>query len=322
MQSETAEARSKATVAAPEHHIWRGYFLIVAATFCWGAAATAGKAVFSGQLFSGAASISPLVLTQARTTFSVLVLIVILLVRFGPRFFRISARDFVLSMLVGTLGLASSNYFYYLAIQKSTVAIAITLQYTAPIWVLLAMIFSGREAPSARRFGAVLLAIFGCALTIDLLHSGRTLSAAGVAAAMVASFAFAFYNILAQMLVTRNHQFKVMVYALLGAAILWAVVNPPWRLVSQPYTGAQWGFLFLFACLSMLVPYFFYFSGLKYLDPTGAVIASCLEPVFAIMFAAVFVHERLRAVQAAGVVAVLAASIMVQMQRRRMAMPE
>ena len=84
MQSETAEARSKATVSAPEHHIWRGYFLIVAATFCWGAAATAGKAVFSGQLFSGAASISPLVLTQARTTFSVLVLIVILLVRFGP----------------------------------------------------------------------------------------------------------------------------------------------------------------------------------------------------------------------------------------------
>jgi drug/metabolite transporter (DMT)-like permease len=294
----------------------------VAATFCWGAAATAGKAVFSGSLFSGGASISPLVLTQARTTFSVLVLILILLVRFGPGFFRIRPRDLALSMLVGTLGLASSNYFYYLAIQKSTVAIAITLQYTAPVWVLLVMIFSKREAPSARRFFAVILAFLGCALTIDLFHAGTKLSTAGVTAAMVASFAFAFYNILAQTLVTRNHQFQVMVYALLGAAILWAIVNPPWRLLAQPYSGAQWGFLFLFACLSMLVPYFFYFSGLKYLDPTGAVIASCLEPVFAIIFAALFVHERLRPLQVAGVVAVLAASVMVQIQKRRMAMPE
>lgn len=303
-----------AAVGPRESHIWRGFFYIAAATFCWGAAATAGKALFSGRLFAGHPLVSPLVLTQTRTTFAVAVLLGFLAVRYGIGFFRISRRDLLLSLLVGTLGLAGSNFFYYFAIEKSTVAVAITLQYTAPIWVLLTMVLAGKERATAARFAAVLLAVFGCALTIDLFRSGFSASRLGIIAALLASFSYAFYNIAAQSLVARNHQFKIMAYALFGAAVLWAILNPPWRLAAQNYSAGQWGFLFLFSCLSMLLPYFFYFTGLKYLDPTRAVLASCLEPVFAILFAAVFVQEGLHASQVLGIAAVLGAVVMVQIR--------
>lgn len=318
----TPGSSALAAAAPGRSHSWRGFFYIAAATFCWGAAATAGKAVFSGRLFSGHAFISPLVLTQARTTFALAVLLVFLVVRYGVGFFRISRRDLVLSLLVGTLGLAGSNFFYYFAIEKSTVAIAITLQYTAPIWVLLTMVLAGTERATAGRFAAVLLAVLGCALTINLFHSGLSASRIGIIAALLASFSYAFYNIAAQSLVTRNHQFKIMAYALLGAAILWAVLNPPWRLVAQNYSATEWGFLFLFSCLSMLLPYFFYFTGLKYLDPTRAVLASCLEPVFAILFAAMFVQEGLRWLQVLGIAAVLGAVVMVQLHERTITLKE
>ena len=306
--------------AETAQHPWRGYFLIAAATLCWGAAATVGKAVFNGSLFAGHAAISPLVLTQARTTFAVLMLMVFVVVRFGCGFFRISRRDLRLCALVGTLGLSGSNFFYYFAIQKATVAIAITLQYTAPVWVLLCMVMLGRERATLRRVAAVLLAMVGSALTIGLFQSNIRLNVLGAAAALLASFSFAFYNIVAQGLVSRNHQLKVMMYALLSAALLWNAVNPPWHLLAQPYSAGQWGFLFVFACLSMLLPYVFYFSGLKYLDPTRAVIASCLEPVFAILFAAAFVHESARGLQVLGIVAVLAATVMVQAKPRTVVM--
>src|SRR5262249_61366266 len=117
-------------------------------------------------------------------------------------------------------------------------------------------------------------------------------------------------------LVRRHHQLKVMLYTLLGAAALWAMLNPPWRLATQGYSVRQWGFLFAFACLSMLLPYIFYFNGLKYLDPARAVIASCLEPVFAILFAAAFVHEPVHGLQVIGIAAVLAATGMGEAQRR------
>jgi drug/metabolite transporter (DMT)-like permease len=298
---------------ATEHtHPWRGYFLVAAATLCWGGAAAAGKAVFSGKLSAGTATISPLALTQARATFTVLLLGAFLLLRYGKSFFRISRHDLLWCALAGTLGTASSNYFYYLAVKESTVAIAITLQYTAPVWVLLTMVLSGREEPSLRRAGAVTLAILGIAVSIGLFQHREGLNVVGAGAAMLASFAFAFYNIVAPGLVRRNHPLKVMFYTLLSAAILWIVVNPPWRLLAQHYNASQWRFLFLFACLSMLVPYMFFFTGLKYLDPTRAVIASCLEPVFAILLAAAFLHEGVSTLQTVGILAVLAATVMAQ----------
>jgi drug/metabolite transporter (DMT)-like permease len=297
-------------------HPWRGYFFIAAASFCWGGAAVFGKAIFNGTLFSGHTLISPVVLTQARTSFAVLVLGLLLLLRFGRSIFSIRRHDLVLCALVGTLGVACSNYFYYFAVQKTTVSLAITVQYTAPVWVLLYMVGRGRERATARKAAAVLVALVGTAMAIGLLNSSIQLNLLGVGASLLASFGYAFYNISGQGLVMRNHPLTVMFYILVSSTILWLVVNPPWRLVAQHFTGEQWGFLFAFACLSMVLPYMLYLSGFKYLDPTRAVITSCLEPVFAILFAVTFVGETLRPLQVAGIAAVLIATMMVQMKPR------
>jgi drug/metabolite transporter (DMT)-like permease len=289
---------------------------VATATFCWGAAAVVGKAIFNGSLFAGHALISPVVLTQARTTFTVLVFGPILLLRFGRRIFFIARRDLMLCALVGTLGVACSNFFYYFAVQRSTVSLAITIQYTAPLWVLIYMVARGRERATVQRTAATLVAMIGTALAIGVFQTGVKFSLIAVSSALLASFGYAFYNVAAQGLVTRNHQFTVMFYLLLGSAVLWTVVDPPWKLMAQDFSGRQWVFLFVFACLSMVLPYMLYLSGLKYLDPTRAVITSCLEPVFAIIFAVLFVGETLRAMQIAGIVAVLVATVMVQLRRR------
>ena len=279
---------------------------------CWGAAATFGKAIFNGRLFAGQSLISPLVLTQARTTFAAVGLSVFLLARYGQGMFKLNKRDLGLCALTGTLGLAGSNFFYYWAIQKTTVAVAITVQYTAPVWVLLFMVARGRQRATLQRIFAVLLALAGVALVIGLFSSKIRLNPAGVAAAMMAAFSFSFYNIAAQGLVARNHPLKIMNYTLLSSAVLWLVIDPPWRLIAQHYTSRQWGFLLLFALLSMLLPYVFYFNGLKYLDPTRAVITSCLEPVFAVILAAIFIGETVQGLQVLGIAAVLTATIMAQ----------
>jgi hypothetical protein len=71
-----------------------------------------GKAIFNGSVFAGHAVISPVALTQARASFTVLVFGPFLLLRFGRSIFSISRRDLALCALVGTLGVACSNYFY------------------------------------------------------------------------------------------------------------------------------------------------------------------------------------------------------------------
>ena len=299
-----------AAVARP--HPWRGYLLIAGATVCWGAAATFGKLVFAGRLFAGPSFITPVMLTQARTTFAAVLLSAFLLLRYDRGMFKLGRRDLGLCALTGTLGLAGSNFFYYWAIQKTTVAVAITVQYTAPIWVLLFMVARKRQRPTLLRLITVLLALAGVALVIGLFSSQIKLNGLGVTAALLAAFSFSFYNIAGQGLVIRNHPLKIMNYTLLSSAALWLIVNPPWKILERHYTNQQWGFLLLFALLSMLLPYIFYFNGLKYLDPTRAVVTSCLEPVFAIIFAAVFINETVHESQVLGIIAVLTATIMAQ----------
>src|ERR1035438_9658408 len=112
---------------------------IASAAFLWGVSAALGRAVFTGRLTLGGnilRPIDPLILSQSRTTFSLLVLLPLLVALRGWQRIKLPTRDLAYCIVLGTLGVAVSNYFYYVAIQRTNVATAIIVQYTAPVWVL------------------------------------------------------------------------------------------------------------------------------------------------------------------------------------------
>jgi DME family drug/metabolite transporter len=306
----------------PSHkHPVRGYVFIAGAALCWAISATLGRAAFTGRLFGSGLALSPinpLILAQSRTSISFLVLAPILFLLRGKPGMSMPRRDFGRAMLVGVLGVAASNYFYYLAIQRTNVATAIILQYTAPVWVLLYMVARRIQRATPQRMVSIGLALVGTALVIDLLGGGGLkIDRIGVIAAMLASLSFAFYNIFGGALVAQHDRWKVVVYVFLGAALFWAIVNPPWRIFAAHYSGEQWVFLFVFALMSILLPFSLYFSGLQQLDPTRAIVTSCLEPVFSIVLAAATLGEVLGPMQVMGMVLVLLATLLVQMPDRK-----
>ena len=214
------------------------------------------------------------------------------------------------------LGVAVSNYFYYVAIQRINVATAIIVQYTAPVWVLLYVVARRQQKLTLQKIAAVALAVTGIALVINLLgtRSGAALhlDTYGIIAALLASFSFAFYNVGGHRILARHDRWRVLVWTLAAASLFWLVVNPPWKIAAAHYLPAQWIFLFVFSMISVLGAFSLYFLGLQYLEPTRAIIASCLEPVFSIVLAALLLGEVLRPIQTLGIVFVLAAIVIVQ----------
>jgi len=302
-------------------HPVRGYLYIATATFLWGIAASLGRAAFTGRLpgIQALRPIDPLILSQSRTTFSFLVLLPVLGRYSGWRRLQLPAADFGKTFLLGVLGVAASNYFYYLAIQKTNVATAIILQYTAPIWVLLYMVARRLQKPTLHRVAAVGLAVAGIAMVIGVIGPGTIrLDPVGVTAALLAAFSFAFYNIGGHNILARYDRWIVLLYTTFSASFFWIVVNPPWKIAAAHYSGGQWLFLLVFSLLSVLAPFSFYFAGLQHLEPTRAVVASCLEPVFSIVIAAIVLGEVMRPVQTVGILLVLAAIVVVQIPDRRL----
>ncbi|MFZ0866913.1 MAG: EamA family transporter [Candidatus Sulfotelmatobacter sp.] len=294
---------------------------IASAAFLWGVSAALGRAVFTGKLLMGGKvphPIDPLILSQTRTTFSLLVLLPFLVISQGWQRIKLPARDLAYCTLLGTLGVAVSNYFYYVAIQRTNVATAIIVQYTAPVWVLFYVVARGQQKLSLQKVVAVGLAVAGIALVIGIVGANRgegralRLDSYGLIAALLASFSFAFYNVGGHRILARYDRWRVLVWTLTAAAAFWLVVNPPWKILAAHYAPAQWLFLFIFSMISVLGAFSLYFLGLQYLEPTRAIIASCLEPVFSILLAALLLGEVLRPVQTVGIVFVLAAIVIVQ----------
>ena len=313
----------------PLNHPTRGYFYIAAATFFWGFSATMGRAIFTGRLSGGGQvlrAIDPLILAQSRSTIALLILTPILFLK-NPSALRVRGSHLAQFFLLGILGLAASNYFYYLAIQKTTVATAIVLQYVAPVWVLLYMLARRLQRPTALRISGVVLAVAGCALAVGevaaqrgfpwMTITGLRMNSIGLLATQLAAITFAFYNVYGQHLVGIYQRWTVLVYSLLGAAVFWQLVNPPWKIVAQHYSSGQWLFMLVFAITSMLVPFSLYFAGLQHLDPTRAIVTACLEPVWAILITAIVLGELVSPIQVLGIAVVLAATIVVQRPDRR-----
>ena len=113
----------------------------------------------------------------------------------------------------------------------------------------------------------------------------------------------------------------MLLYAILSASLFWIVVNPPWKIAAAHYAGSQWLFLLGFSLISVLGPFSLYFAGLQHLEPTRAIVVSCLEPVFSIVLAAIALGEVLRFLQTAGIVLVLVAIVVVQMPDRKLREP-
>jgi DME family drug/metabolite transporter len=322
------EPSAQAAISNADHqnhspHPLGGYLFIASAALLWGIAAALGRAVFTGKLPLGASAlrpIDPLILSQTRTTFSFLALVPFLVVFQGWQRIKLPIRDMVQCLVLGTLGVAVSNYFYYVAIQRTNVATAIIVQYTAPVWVLLYVVARRQQPLSLQKVTAVALAVTGIALVIDIVGAisgaGFHLDRYGIVAALLASFSFAFYNVAGHRILARHDRWRVLVWTLAGAAAFWLIINPPWKVAAAHYAAAQWLFLFLFSMISVLGAFSLYFLGLQYLEPTRAIVASCLEPVFSILLAALLLGEVLRPIQVLGIVLVLVAILIVQLPGR------
>jgi drug/metabolite transporter (DMT)-like permease len=311
----------KTAVPAQPRHALRGYFSIATAAFFWGVAASFGRAVFTGHLLSQAHAlrpIGPLLITQTRISFSFLILAPLVLWLGGRSALVMSRKEVLRCCVLGIVGMSMANFLYYVALAKTTVATAIILFYTAPVWVLLYQLARRKQHATVRRVGAVAAAVVGCGLAIGIGGPAHLrLNGMGLAAGLLGAGAFAFYNVYGHGVLAQNERWRVLVYAFFAATLFWMIVSPPWVIASAHYSVRQWGFMVIFAVISILLPFSFYFIGLQYLDATRAVVTSCLQPVFAILFAAAFIAESLHWLQAVGIAIVLVASVAIQLPDKR-----
>jgi drug/metabolite transporter (DMT)-like permease len=307
-------------VAESERHPRLGYAMAFTAATLW-----AVNGVISKVIIESGGIAAPR-LTEVRTTGAFLLLAAALVIA-RPESLRIRRSELPMLLTFGVLGLAFVQWFYFEAISRLDIGVALLIQYIAPVLVALWARFVYHEPVRRRIWAALALSILGIALLVEL-WSGLTLDGLGVAAALGSAATFAVYILSAERAVTRRDPISLVCYGFLLASIFWAVLQPwtsfPVELVDESVSLLGrleelslpvWLLMGWMVVLGTIVPFALLAASLRHITASRAAITAMFEPVAATVFAFAWLGESLTAFQLVGGLVVLGAILLAQTAR-------
>ena len=298
-------------MTAPSILSRRGYLYVILGAVLWGISGTVGKFLFEK-------GVTAFQLVQVRVTLASLLLC--LWFCFRPSLARIRPGDIFYFVILGTVGMAMVQFTYFFAISKIQVAVAILLQYLAPVLITLYLVIFDHEKLSLLVAVAIASALAGCylmagAYNFNFLH----LNQVGLISGVCSALSFAFYSLYGERGMRLYNPWTVLGYALFFAALFWNLAHFLWRpapaplaALMHPYSPVEWVGIAYITVLGTLVPFGLYFEGVSLIRSSRASVTATLEPITGGIAAYLFLGEALQPLQVLGGLLVIAAVVILQ----------
>jgi DME family drug/metabolite transporter len=289
-----------------------GYAAVAVAAALWAVAAVVARRLFDN-------GVSAVELTESRAVLAAAGFALL------PRsWHRPAAGGRRLVVALG-VALALVNATYYMAFSRIPVAVALVIQYTAPALIVAWTSIRSRRAPTREVSRALLGALVGVVLVVDLPGSiGGRMDGVGVALAVASAFFFASYTVLAERTGAVYGSSGAMFRGFFVAAILWTIYQAPRGLPNDLLERSNAPEVLYVGLAGTLLPFLLFAWGLRRVPAERASIVATLEPVIAALVAWVWLGQDLSPVQVAGGLLVVVAVVSLQLRRRRpiLAAPE
>lgn len=256
-------------------------------------------------------------LTQLRSTGAFLGLAAVLAVT-APRLLLPARSELPLLLFYGICGFAFVQWFYFLAIERLPVGIALLIQFTAPVLVALWARFGRKEPVRRRVWAALALALLGLALVAQV-RQGLVLDRAGMLAAAAAAVALAIYFLVGEHGVGTRDPLSLVCLAMLVAALFWAALQPWWSFPFDALGGSTsllgnlddvslpvWLLALWMIVAGTILPFALSIGSLRHLPATIVGVVAMAEPPIAALVAFLWLDETLAAAQLLGGAVVLA----------------
>jgi len=295
-----------------------GYGLYLAAALLFAINGTVSKFI----LRSG---MPPDRLSQLRVSAAFVVLLLTVLVINRPAL-RLRRSELPLLLAYGILGVALTQWFYFVAIGLLPVGVALLIEFTAPVIVALWLRF-GRHQPIRDRVWLALgLSLLGLALVAQV-WKGLTLNGLGVLAAFGAAGALAVYYLLGEQGVARRDAVSLTMWGFGAATVFWFVAAPWWTFPWEDLGGSVqvfdslersaplWALALWMIVLGTVLPFALSVAALRHIRAEQASVVGMIEPVFATIIAFNLLHETLAPVQLVGGALVLIGIVLAERSR-------
>ncbi|HUS85078.1 MAG TPA: DMT family transporter [Anaerolineales bacterium] len=223
-------------------------------------------------------------------------------------------------ILLGSIGYAGQSTLYFASLERNPASINSLLLYVYPIFVALLSWILYRKSPSPKELAAMVLAGTGVVLTVSGDSLMRSLSSMvdplGVALVLGSAAWYAVYIIVSDRYVHTAGPWVSTTWIAFGAGISFSLAAFLGRSFEINLTGETLSILLSMVLLSTILALGTFLAGMRRVGPTAASLLSTLEPVFTVVLALLFLHERLSLLQLLGGALVLSAVILLTLPHR------
>ena len=288
----------------------RAYLLLVGAAFFYAINGIVSKWVME-------AGLSPWRLTEARTAGSLLALLLYLALKGRLRLLKPAKKEYGLLALFGIIGIAAVQSLYFFSILRLHVSIALIIEFTAPIWIVLYLRFVKKVKITNSMWLGLVAAFLGLIL-VGQVWKGLTLNGLGVISSFLDALSLAAYFVLGRALGKIRSTDTVLVWGFGITSLLFAVIQPWWSFpfhifkmeinLNGHFSGHHlpgWLLITFVILIGTVLPYLLVLAGVNALSPQVASIIGMLEPVLAGIFGWILLKEKFSTVQLIGAVVVL-----------------
>lgn len=222
---------------------------------------------------------------------------------------RVRLKDMWIFLGTGLVSIVFFNVCYFLTIERTTLAAASILLYTAPCFVMLMSALFFKEKITLQKVAALVLAFVGCTLASGF--AGGDIGLGALLTGIGAGLGYASYSIFGKVALKKYQTFTVIFYTFLVATIcLFPFAGIPAIasvLAARPEGIAPALGLGL---VSTFMPYVFYTYGLKYVEAGKASVLAFAEPMVAAVAGIVIFNEPLHTKNVLGILLIFAAIVL------------
>lgn len=255
-------------------------------------------------------------LTQIRSTGAAIILIAFAVMKGKSQLY--ARKDELKDLLVfGTVGVAAVTSFYFFAIKYLYVSVALIIEFTASIWIVLYLRFVKKKQISPLMWWGILCAFSGLVL-VSQIWTGTSLHPIGVAVAFADAFALSIYFLYADRLSQTRSSLSLMTWGIGVAAVFWALVLPWWNFPFEyltntyslegnlsNYSAPGWALVLWIIIIGTVIPYLLTVTGIRELSASTGSVIGMIEPIFAGAIAWWLLSEAFNSIQLIGCAVVL-----------------
>ncbi len=308
-------------VAAQDRRPLRGYLLYLAAAVLFALNGTVAKTLLL-------AGIEATRLSQFRATFAFLVLLAVVALTNRPAL-RLRRDELPLLVVYGVLGVALTQFLYYVSIERLAIGVSLLIEFTAPLMVAVWFRFALHHPTRPAVWLALVTALLGLAIVAQVWE-GFTLDPLGVVFAVGAAVSLAIYYVTADMAVRRSRPrdpVSLTMWGMGAAALAWAVAAPWWGFPFDDFAGSlpvlgdtgpilpAVGLAGWMVVLGTVVPFSLVVLSMQHLRASQASVVGMTEPIFATAIAWLVLGETLAPVQLLGAAIVLGSVLVAERNR-------